>query len=209
MIYNIDYKVTDPVVIVSIKGYPTEEGATTAKQGDDVARCIARTVGDIASLGQPVLDALAAFKAKKDQTIEATPEVLWAILNPPPKAAREPKQKKANGGLTAPTNDTTSSDIGDGAGSKEKRMAAKKKVAKKKAAKAKSGTKKSTGPRGEKTLKIKSMLERKSGCTRAQVLEATGWPSVSMQSMAKSCQLKLRQEKVKGSPIVYFGTPLK
>ena len=66
----------------------------------------------------------------------------------------------------------------------------------------------SAGPRGEKTKEIARLLQRKTGCTAAEVLEATGWPSVSMPAMAKACGLKLRKEKVKGSGerTHYFGS---
>lgn len=200
LIYNIDYTM-DPVKIVSVKGCPTEAGATEAKQGDDVARCIARSANDVASLGQPVLDALAAYKAKKDQTIEATGEAIWAVLNPPKKVRSKPLQSAPADSKSASTDD----DVGE---NKEKIMKTKtstKKKASKKAAKAKT-PKKAGGARGEKTLAVKAMLERKTGVTRAQILEKTGWPSVSVQVLAKNCGLKLRLEKVKGKPITYFGS---
>lgn len=88
----------------------------------------------------------------------------------------------------------------------QKKMAKKSKG--KKAPKKQSKKTASSGPRGAKTLKVKSMLERTSGCTRAQVLEATGWKAVSMQQMAKACGLKLSQEKgtEKGKKVTtYFG----
>lgn len=84
---------------------------------------------------------------------------------------------------------------------KAKETAAKEKAAAK-AAKAK-GPK---IPRGEKTLAVKKLLERKNGCTRAQVLEATGWPAISMQAIAKNCGLKLRKQKEQGKVTVYFGS---
>ena len=62
------------------------------------------------------------------------------------------------------------------------------------------------GPRGEKTLMVKALLERKSGCTSAEVLEKTGWPAVSMPAIAKAAGLKLRKEKEKGKPTRYFGS---
>lgn len=181
-IWNIDYAIEgDTAKIVSVKGYPTEQGAQEAKQGDNDARAIVRTMGDMESLGQPVLDALAAFKGT-----EATAEAIFNKLNPVPKK-RLPKvatKKKV-----------------------AKKKAAKKKVAAKKKTAPKTKTKRaSTGPRGDKTLEIKRLLLRKNGCTRKDVLASTGWKAVSMQAMAKACGLKLRQEKVKGTPISYFGS---
>lgn len=206
-VYNIDYLAsTAAVQIVAIKGFTSEEQATAAPKVEAHARLQARSSSDIASLGEPVQAALWAFKAKKDQGMPADglPEAIWALLEPPKKDRRT--------GLTAPRTDGTSSSSPDEkAGStegqkpgKRKTMAkAKKKAAKKKATKAKNGT---SAPRGEKTLKVKALLERAKGCTSAEVKEMTGWPAVSMPAMAKACGLKLRKEKVKGKPTQYFGS---
>src|SRR5215831_14702698 len=60
----------------------------------------------------------------------------------------------------------------------------------------KTGTKAGKAENGkEKKAIVASMLSRKTGCTSADVKKATGWPSVSMPQMAKSCGLKLRKEK--------------
>lgn len=53
---------------------------------------------------------------------------------------------------------------------------------------------------------IGEMLLRPEGITTADVLAATGWPSVSMPAQAKLAGLKLRKEKVKGQPTRYWGT---
>lgn len=64
------------------------------------------------------------------------------------------------------------------------------------------------GPRaGSKTAIIAELLQRSNGCTTADVLEATGWPTVSMPQQAKAAGLKLRKDKVKGENTRYFGTP--
>lgn len=198
-VYNVDYIVAEgqPASVAAIKGYVSEEDAGKAPLKEGAVRLQARAASDLSSLAEPVLAALAAFKAKKGQTIESTPDAIWTALNPVPKA----KTKE----LPASPSDGTGTTSGDDAGKKqpkERAMKTKKKAAKKKAAKAK----KSTGPRGEKTLKVKAMLERKNGCTRAEVLEATGWPAISMQAISKSCGLKLRQEKEPGKPTRYFGS---
>ena len=68
------------------------------------------------------------------------------------------------------------------------------------------GTNGHSGPRiGTKTAIVASLLTRMSGCTAREVLEATGWPAVSMPVMAKACGLVLRKHKEPGSPIQYFG----
>lgn len=53
---------------------------------------------------------------------------------------------------------------------------------------------------------IADLLIRAEGCTTADVLEATGWPSVSMPAQAKLAGLALRKEKLKGQPARYWGT---
>lgn len=58
---------------------------------------------------------------------------------------------------------------------------------------------------GSKTALIGEMLLRSQGCTTAEVLEASGWPSVSMPQQAKACGLALRKEKEKGQPTRYYG----
>jgi Protein of unknown function (DUF3489) len=52
---------------------------------------------------------------------------------------------------------------------------------------------------------IAGLLKRNSGCTAKDVLEATGWPSVSMPAQAKAAGLKLKKEKKKGESTRYFG----
>lgn len=52
---------------------------------------------------------------------------------------------------------------------------------------------------------IGSLLLRPDGCTTADVLEATGWPSVSMPAQAKLAGLALRKEKV-GKVTKYWGS---
>lgn len=105
------------------------------------------------------------------------------------------------GADAGPTKETTMSD-------KKSNKAKAKKAAPK--AKAKKATKAGNGgARGEKTLAVKALLLRKTGCTRKDILEKTGWPSVSVQAMAKACGLKLHQEKAEdkpGKPTVYYGS---
>lgn len=63
-------------------------------------------------------------------------------------------------------------------------------------------------PNGKtKTAMVGEMLTRKGGCTTADILAATGWPSVSVPQQAKACGLTLRKEKTSGEPTRYFGIP--
>jgi Protein of unknown function (DUF3489) len=63
---------------------------------------------------------------------------------------------------------------------------------KKKATKKTATTKKANGKKETKAAKVVAMLKRASGCTREQVLEATGWKAVSMQQQATAAGLKLQ-----------------
>lgn len=196
-VFNIDYVAAEgqPISIGSLKGYNSEDDAQKAQLAEGAVRLQARGANDIASLGEPIQAALWAFKAKKDEGMPADdlPQAIWDKLNPPPKKKDEPLQSATTDGNGAPN--------GNGAG-KEKKMAKAKKAAKKKAA-----TKKgATGARGAKTLKVKALLERKSGCTAQDIRDATGWPAVSVPAMAKACDLKLRKEKEKGKPTRYYGS---
>jgi hypothetical protein len=60
-------------------------------------------------------------------------------------------------------------------------------------------------PADSKKAIVASLLTRKKGCTSLDVKQATGWPSVSMLAMAKSCGLKLRKEKTDNG-LRYYGT---
>jgi len=62
------------------------------------------------------------------------------------------------------------------------------------------------GPRaGSKLEAISVLLRRPEGCTTADVLKATGWPSVSMPAQAKALGVGLRKEK-EGGAFRYFAT---
>jgi hypothetical protein len=80
---------------------------------------------------------------------------------------------------------------------------AKAKVAKPAKAKAKAA-KPTNG--GSKTNTVHDLLLRKSGCTMADIQEATGWRTLSIPAVAKAAKLKLSKEKVAGSPTRYFAT---
>jgi hypothetical protein len=66
---------------------------------------------------------------------------------------------------------------------------------------------KASGPRKESKLAIcAALLTRKEGCTTRDLLTACAWPAISVPATAKAAGLKLRKEKTKGSPTVYFGS---
>lgn len=57
---------------------------------------------------------------------------------------------------------------------------------------------------GTKLEIVKGLLMRTAGCTLADILAATGWPSVSVPQQARAAGLTLRKEK-DGSVTRYFG----
>jgi hypothetical protein len=61
---------------------------------------------------------------------------------------------------------------------------------------------KTAKPRQNKLAKIVALLKRPSGCTREEVLKATGWMAVSMQQQARAADLKLKVDESK-RPFVY------
>lgn len=52
---------------------------------------------------------------------------------------------------------------------------------------------------GSKLEAVVALLKRSEGCTVAEVLKATGWPSVSMPQQARAAGLTLRKEKQDGA----------
>jgi hypothetical protein len=78
-----------------------------------------------------------------------------------------------------------------------------------KAAKTKSAKGKRAGGKGQtKTALVGQLLLRKEGCTTADIINATGWPTVSVPAQAKAVGLGLRKEK-DGKVMRYFGVPTK
>jgi hypothetical protein len=57
---------------------------------------------------------------------------------------------------------------------------------------------------GSKTALAGAMLTRQGGCTRQEILAATGWPTVSVQQVARSCGIALRQQR-EGREVRYFA----
>ena len=58
---------------------------------------------------------------------------------------------------------------------------------------------------GTKTELIGKLLLRPQGCTLSEVLNVTGWPTVSMPVQANLLGVKLRREKKPGAPMRYFA----
>lgn len=84
-----------------------------------------------------------------------------------------------------------------------------------KAAKAGTATDKLPKPRAsradgaptKRSLAI-DLLKRKEGTTLREILDATGWPAVSVPEIAKAGNLDLRKEKPEGEKVTrYWGTP--
>ena len=67
-------------------------------------------------------------------------------------------------------------------------------------------TAKSTRTGTTKREEIVALLCSPEGCTRADILDLTGWPSVTVQGLAAASNLDLRQVK-EGRVFRYFGTP--
>jgi hypothetical protein len=60
---------------------------------------------------------------------------------------------------------------------------------------------------GSKQAIVAKMLVRKRGTTSEEVRKATGWPVVSMPSLAKAAGIALRSEPIKGRRALrYYGT---
>ena len=59
--------------------------------------------------------------------------------------------------------------------------------------------------RGAMTALIGKLLQRPNGVTRREILDATGWPTVSVQTYAKANGIKLRKYKETGKPTVYLA----
>jgi hypothetical protein len=219
---------TAAVQIVKIAGFNSDSDIKAPGEGE--GQLVVRSVADMASAGEPLLAAVATYLSSAKHAVEPTPEAVWAYWNPAPKsvieriaaegadkapkAPKAPKKKKeetSKKDLTAPEGDGKNVKNGDDAGNpgvtpKGGKMATKKKATKKAVKKAATKKPKSGEPRGEKTAKIKEMLLRKSGVTRVQMTEATGWKTLSFQAMAKSLGLKLTKDKQPGKPTVYHGT---
>ena len=61
---------------------------------------------------------------------------------------------------------------------------------------------------GSKLVEIVSLLTRPEGTTTREILDATGWPAVSVPQQARAGGLELRKDKQPGQPTRYFGTPI-
>lgn len=57
-----------------------------------------------------------------------------------------------------------------------------------------------------KRMIVAELLTRNEGCTAADILAATGWPSVSVPQQARSSGLELRTQKMPGQPTRYWAS---
>lgn len=62
-----------------------------------------------------------------------------------------------------------------------------------------------TGGRSKREI-VAALLTRAEGCTTADILEATGWPAVSVPQQARSSGLELRSQKMPGQPTRYWAS---
>lgn len=65
-----------------------------------------------------------------------------------------------------------------------------------------------TKPREGKRTKldiVRELLLRPEGCTRQEILDATGWPTVSVPANAATLKLSLTKEKKPGEVMRYWG----
>lgn len=167
----------------------------------------------------------ADMKAAREKPIEPEAAKILADQAERKRTKREVRKEKAaaekEGKSTAlPPSGKAALALITGKSAKPKRPAKTKAAAKAKAP-AKAKAKKADGAKAKKPAAAKaakpkakgstkveviaSLLKRKEGCTTAEVLKATGWPSVSMPQQAKAASLKLRKVK-EGSVSRYFGS---
>lgn len=152
--------------------------------------------------------ALRNMREGKDLDI---PDFLKRTETPAQAAAREKKhanpETSAGVSLAAPlpAPKTTEVVVGDNKkpATQESDMRNGKKLGKKAAAgKARTAVAKTVSSKpvrpGTKLEAIVSLLRRPKGCTTKDVLQATGWPAVSMPAQAKAAGLRLRKEKIEG-----------
>lgn len=99
---------------------------------------------------------------------------------------------------TAPATEPTTAETATEAQTEESKVSTKRKSANGNARKPVKGKTKAKGTDvrpGTKLEAIVALLSRPEGCTTAEVLKATGWPTVSMPAQAKAAGLKLKKAK--------------
>lgn len=140
-----------------------------------------------------------AMKRVLADAIRKTMTTMPAVANP--KSARRAKESTMQE-PTTPAADAPAETETTAAPRQRRRRPAKKVAAKKSKAKPKAAKPKRDG--ASKTDQVAALLQRKNGCTVAEVLNVTGWPTVSMPAMARAAGLVLRKEK-SGKVTRYFG----
>lgn len=67
------------------------------------------------------------------------------------------------------------------------------------------GAKTYGGRAGSKRAEVVKLLTRTKGATCAELLDVTGWPTISVPAVAKAAGLKLRKERNPGESTRYFA----
>lgn len=113
-----------------------------------------------------------------------------------PAAKPAERREKAAAAIEKTQTSTQANPAEPKADTKESAMRKTATTTKSKARNAVKGKSKAEGVRpGSKLETIVKLLQRAKGCTTKDVLEATGWPAVSMPQQAKAAGLKLIKEK--------------
>jgi hypothetical protein len=140
-------------------------------------------------------EALKVIQGDKPANGSPGPKLLEDLLNKP--FTRKAKPAKAKAAPKAPKAPQKA---------KGAPKAPKAKVTKAKAEKRTSEPRKAAaGGAKNKVALIGELLRRKQGCTREDVLAATGWPSVSMPQQARALGVELRKVKNEGEVTRYFA----
>lgn len=143
-----------------------------------------------------------AAKQEKIAMLSITKNVPTSAATDHHPAATKASPVKAPAKKRAAAKKTAVKRAGKAAGAPKKAKAAKGAPKAKKAA--------SAAPKaardGSKLETIVKLLTREQGCTTAEILEVTDWPTVSVPQQARAAGLKLRKVKEKGQPTRYYGT---
>lgn len=155
-----------------------------------LARIEAKRAGNAKVMGQPEPGIVPSIRAKARKPRAPKTKAAVAAQQPATAATQEDE-------VTSKTKKAKSS---KGKGAKKPAKAKTAKSVKAKTKRASNGA-----AHGSKTAEVARLLARAGGCTAAEVLKATGWPSVSMPALAKNIGVKLTKKKEKGSVTQYFG----
>lgn len=195
-----------------------------AKVKGRIATLLATKSGETAKMPLVGKEALAAIKEStmktgpREEKLRAMRAGTSAGASAAAKSAPTKSAKPKESTMDASTTETTTTAKKPKAPAKPKAVkpkVAKKAKAKTPAAKPRKPAARAKGAAREKTDGVRQgtklalvvdLLKRTEGCTTAEVLAATGWPSVSMPQQAQAAGLTLRKEKQKGEPTRYWAT---